>query len=557
MQRKSRRFAQKGEQGILRRALLLFHTLRYSKPRQIFLRLWGLIKSRTGLIHTPLPPYNLYRAFRPENAFLNHDNWNSREEIKQGNFCFLNHCEPLGSPINWLAAPPPKLWQYNLHYFNYLYLLTPEEQQEICLQWVHANPLGKGLAWHPYPTSLRIVNWCKAQPDDAELLKSIYQQAAFLYRNMESHHPGNHLLENARALIFAGRFFAGQGESEDWFNRGMQIYRRETPRQILPDGGYFERSPMYHALMLMGYLDILNILAAVDKEPELLDAAKRLSDFLASVTNPEGNISLFNDSTQEIAPATIELLEYSQKLLGQKDEKKPLFAETGYFIHEGVDVYLIIDGGAISPDYLPSHAHADIFSYEFSLMGKPFIVDAGVFEYQAGEMRDYVRSTRAHNTVCVDGKDQAECWGSFRVGRRYPPYNVQFVKTGSRSQFQGSFDGYAKLIGDQITHHRNISCDEERREIVVEDLIEGRGKHLLESCIHLHPDVALVHEGRRVFLKRDEVQCVIEVEEGQDLWIEDSWYCPEFGLKKKNKMLVIGGKLTLPRKLSYKIAFSQ
>jgi uncharacterized heparinase superfamily protein len=233
-----------------------------------------------------------------------------------------------------------------------------------------------------------------------------------------------------------------------------------------------------------------------------------------------------------------------------------LFTETGYSIHEGVDVYLIIDGGAISPDYLPSHAHADIFSYELSIMDKPFIVDAGVFEYETGEMREYVRSTRAHNTVCVDGKDQAECWGSFRVGRRYPPYDVRFTKTGSRSQFQGSFDGYAKLIGDQIIHHRSITCDEERREIVVQDLIEGRGEHLLESCIHIHPDVELTSEGNRVFLKRDAVQCVIEVEE-QDVRIEDSWYCPEFGLKKKNKMLVLGGKLTLPIKLSYKIDFSQ
>lgn len=421
---------------------------------------------------------------------------------------------------------------------------------------MHANPLGTGVAWHAYPTSLRIVNWCKAQLNDAELLKSIYQQAAFLYRNMESHHPGNHLLENAKALIFAGRFLAGQGESDKWFNKGMQIYRRETPVQILPDGGYFERSPMYHALMLAGYLDIINILPAADKQPELLDAAKRLSDFLYSVTNPEGNISLFNDATQEIAPKTEKLLEYAQKLLGQKAEKKPLFTETGYFIHEGVVVYLIIDGGAISPDYLPSHAHADILSYELSLMGRPFIVDSGVFEYEAGEMRTYVRSTRAHNTVCVDGKDQAECWGSFRVGRRYPPYDVRFVKTGSSSRFQGSFNGYAKLIGDQITHHRTITCDEEQQEMIVQDLIEGRGEHLLESCIHLHPNVELVSEGNRVFLKHGDVQCVIEAE-GQDLHIEDSWYCPEFGLKQKNKMLVLGGKLDLPTRLSYKIRFLQ
>ncbi len=554
MRRKGKRFPLKGEPGISRRALLLFHTLRYSKPRQVFLRLWGLLKNRTGLIHTPAPPYTLREVLSPTVDFLFHDGWNSREKIKKGCFCFLNRCEQLGWPVDWAAANLPTLWQYNLHYFNYLHLLTREEQTKICLQWAQANPFGKGIAWHPFPTSLRIVNWCKAQLDDAELLQSLYQQAAFLYRNLEAHHPGNHLLENAKALIFAGRFFADQGEAHHWLEKGVQIYRRETPAQVLPDGGYFERSPMYHALILEGFLDILNIMPEAEKETGLIEAAKRLSDFLLSVTNPDGKIALFNDSTREIAPQTKSLLDYSQRLLGYRAQKKDSFADTGYFIHESANVYLIIDGGVIGPDFLPAHAHADIFSYELSIAGKPFIVDAGVFEYEAGEMRDFVRSTRAHNTLCIDKTDQAECWGSFRVARRYAPYDVSFAKTGYRSQFQGSFGGYAKLIGDGIIHKRVVICDEERREIVVQDFVEGRGRHLLESCIHLHPDVELQVEGNRVCLKIENIKCVIETS-SESLIVEDSWYCPEFGLKQQNKMLVVGKRLNLPAGVSYKISY--
>ena len=513
-----------------------------------------MLKSRAGLIHSLTPPYTLRGALPPTTPFLFHDGWNRREEIKKGYFCFLNRSERLGWPVDWSAEHTPTLWQYNLHYFNYLYLLSREEQTEICLQWVQANTFGKGVGWHSYPTSLRIVNWCKAQLDDAECLQSLYQQAAFLYRNLEAHHPGNHLLENAKALIFAGRFFADQGEAHLWFEKGLQIYRRETPVQVLPDGGYFERSPMYQALILAGFLDIINVLPEANQEPSLSDAAKRMSIFLLSVTNPDGMIALFNDSTREIAPTTEELLDYSQKLLGYRALKKDAFADTGYFIHEGADIYLIIDGGAISPDFLPAHAHADIFSYELSIAGKPFIVDAGVFEYEAGRMREFVRSTRAHNTVCIDKTDQAECWGSFRVGRRYAPYDVSFGKTGYRSRFQGSFDGYARLIGDDLVHHRVITCDEELREIVVTDVLEGKGEHLVESCIHLHPDVEVQREGTNIVLMRDSIECVIEVEV-QTLDVEDSWYCPEFGLKEKNKMLVVGGKLKLPLSLSYKISY--
>jgi uncharacterized heparinase superfamily protein len=501
-----------------------------------------------------VPSYTLGGTFPPTIDFLHHDCWNSRTEICKGNFCFLNHAEQLGWPIDWRAGTLPLLWQYNLHYFNYLFLLDPPQQESICLQWLQANPFGKGVAWHPYPTSLRIVNWCKAQFSNQALLQSLYTQASYLYRHREAHHPGNHLLENAKALIFAGSFFAGQGEARNWLETGLRMYRKETPKQILEDGGYFERSPMYHALVLEGYLDIINLLPeSVDKNM-FTDAAKAMSDFLLSVTHPQGEIALFNDSTREIAPKTKDLLAYAEKLLGSKAEKKAAFSQTGYFIHQSADLYLIIDGGPISPDFLPAHAHADIFSYELSLQGKPLVVDAGVFDYQAGAMRDYVRSTRAHNTVCVDGVSQAECWGSFRVARRYPPSDVSFRKTGNRSQFQGRFAGYAKLIGDQIIHKRAVTCDEASREILVEDFLEGRGEHAIESCIHLHPEARVEVEGSGVVAKIDEVQGVIEILAG-DWTVEDSWYCPEFGLRQQNKVIVIGGRMNLPARIAYRILY--
>ncbi|MBI3652594.1 MAG: alginate lyase family protein [Acidobacteria bacterium] len=539
---------------IFRKAFLLFHTLRYSTPRQLFFRLFGIIKKQLLLLPSPAPTYTLRGENPPTTKYLQHDCWNRREDLRQGIFGFLNRVERLGWPVDWRASHLPRLWQYHLHYFNYLYLLNAAEQIDLCVQWQRAHPVGKGVAWHPYPTALRIINWCKARCEHPEVLRSLYEQAAYLYRHLESHHPGNHILENARALIFAGRFFAGQGEAQRWLERGLQIYRRETPRQVLADGGHFERSPMYHALMLEGYLDVLNLLPDLEDREFFIETAKRMSDFLLSVTHPDGNLALLNDATQEIAPTTEELLNYAKTLLNYRATKKLLFPDSGYFIYEGATAYLIIDGGAISPDDLPAHAHADIFSYELSLQGKPVIVDAGVFEYAEGEMRDYVRSTRAHNTVCVDGLSQAECWGSFRVARRYAPQAVSFHRTGYRSQFQGTFEGYAKLIGDRISHQRQIECDEPQRRIVVRDALQGRGEHRVESCIHLHPDAKLTVTKNRAVVQLGEVSCVIETT--APCWdVEASWYCPEFGVKQKNKMLVAGGRLRLPVVLAYTIEY--
>jgi uncharacterized heparinase superfamily protein len=325
--------------------------------------------------------------------------------------------------------------------------------------------------------------------------------------------------------------------------------------QVLKDGGYFECSPMYHAIMLRGYLDIINILPQGHSSlPLLTDSAKQMTDFLVSVTHPDGNIALFNDSTHEIALPTAALAEYAHDLLHHEASKRHTFQGTGYFIHDSPSVYLIIDGGAIGPDFLPAHAHADIFSYELSVEGHPFIVDSGVFEYSAGAMRSYVRSTLAHNTISIDGVDQAECWGSFRVARRFAPHNVSFTRNETESRFEGSFSGYARLIGDEIVHRRLITCQDGARQVRINDTVNGKGTHTVKSLLHLHPDVSVATQGNKIQLSVSDASCFIEADTGE-MSIEEGWFCPEFGLKQKNKVLVLGGDYSLPTQLSYTISF--
>src|SRR5690606_2555175 len=63
------------------------------------------------------------------------------------------------------------------------------------------------------------------------------------------------------------------------------------------------------------------------------------------------------------------------------------------------------------------HAHCDLLSFELDLAGLPFAVDAGVSGYADAPLREFVRSTRAHNTVVIGGREQSEIWGVYRVAR--------------------------------------------------------------------------------------------------------------------------------------------
>src|SRR5437016_4719676 len=100
-----------------------FHTVRYLKPGQILWRIAAKLKQKSGFQRLSKPPAGLRAELNSLVPFSQHDPWNSREQIRLGRFRFLNHEEDLGRPLNWKPTGSPLLWQFNLHYFNYLHLL--------------------------------------------------------------------------------------------------------------------------------------------------------------------------------------------------------------------------------------------------------------------------------------------------------------------------------------------------------------------------------------------------------------------------------------------------
>ncbi len=515
-------------------------TLRYLRPWQVAGRVVAAVRARLP-VRLPEPPADLRGAFRPRVVPPQHEPWNSAEGLRAGRFCFLNERAELGRPVRWGAPEKPLLWRFNLHYFHYLHLLERDEQVALCRDWMAAHPPTVQPAWHAYPTSLRIVNWCRAGIEAADLQASLYGQAAHLYRNLETHVMGNHLLENARALVHAGRFFEGEGEAPRWLEKGLAIYRREAREQILPDGGHFERSPMYHALMLEGFLDVLNLLPEGHPDrPFFRETCSAMVAAFQPFVHPDGSLALFNDSTQEIALEPAILLDYADALLGTRPSPRWSLPATGYHAFRDETWYFVCDAGPAGPDYLMAHAHADVFSFELSVGGVPFVVDTGVYAYAPGAARDFVRQTRAHSTLEIDGADQIETWGSFRVGRRAAPHDVETMRTGRTLQVTGRFSGSARQIGDGLTHQRAFMLDADAGTLRIEDEVRGRGRHHLASRLTLHPDVAVRVEGCEAWLERAGVR--LHVTASHPLAVEQGWHCPRFGVREARPVLVLTEK---------------
>ena len=498
-------------------------------------------------------------------------------------FCFLRQSKPyrLGH-VDWVSKDMPKLWRYNLHYFDYLHdpHRSYDSRSRLITDWIQHNPEGTEDAWEPYTASLRIVNWIKfflamghssvkERTDELlmdEWVESLYQQALWLEQNIEYHFLANHYLKNGVALFFAGVYFEGS-DADRWLQKGLKILREELDEQFLADGGHFERSPMYHSICLVDYLDVLNLaqgssaVIPCDIVNEFARQVTKAVDFLNGICLPDGTIPLFNDSALGIAPTPYQISAYAGQVLGYKPPAQSTrvmvrtYPSSGYYVCRQHDDMIIVDCGPIGAEYNPAHAHCDTLSYELAIEGRPVVVDSGVYDYEPSEERAYARSTRAHNTVMIDGEEQSEIWGVFRVARRAEPLSAHMEQTAHNAiQFEGAHDGYVRLSGRPI-HTRRISYRYEEASWVITDIVKGDGRHQMESLVHIHPDLTVAqlspdsiridHEGNAV--------AIIEASNACQMTIERGCYFPEFGLSQKNLVLAFSCSGELPLQLSYRI----
>jgi len=525
---------------------LYYHTLRHLKWQQIYRRLWFRVV-RPRVDKSPRPTLQSV-----------HGAWVSPARRKQSlldedGFFFLNQSGRL-SEFGWDGPQREKLWRYNQHYFDDLNAQQADERsiwhRDLLVRWVVENKPGTGTGWEPYPTSLRIVNWIKWELAGNSLshdcLQSLAVQARWLIKRLEWHLLGNHLFANAKALVFAGLVFDGS-EAQRWLGQGLKIISSELPEQVLPDGGNFERSPMYHAIFLEDLLDLLNLARAYPGAMEAIQFeqlwgyTEKMLGWLKGMCHPDGEIAFFNDAAVGIAPGPDELFAYAGRMgfeIRGKANSPPVqqFPSSGYVRLQDDNVVALLDVAPIGPDYLPGHAHADTLSFELSLFGRRVFVNGGTSEYSNGATRLKERGTATHSTVQINGQNSSELWGGFRVARRAYPFGLKVEETLESVSVCCAHDGYCRLPGKPV-HWRKWHLS--RRRLVVCDHVEGPCKSAV-ARFHLHPAVQFTDMDEGVWRLRlpGGQQVMVEVEEGKAKQ-EPGFYAPEFGKRMSATVIAV------------------
>ena len=517
-----------------RRAVLTWHTMIALPPAQVGWRLLRLAQRRLPRRAPPVESPAIRTDLRALVAEVRQ--WapldvNARRtrasRVMQGEFDFVGTSRHLNPP-DWLAGSVSPLWTYNLHYFDFAVDLAwaaaldrsaqaLEVLQVLLGGWIASPAGGQGPGWAPYPTSVRVANWVKVLLVAGNLFPpafrervaaSLHAQLGHLRSRIEWDLRGNHLQRNLTSLVVGSLLFDGPRPAAWRRDAGAWLWEA-LATQILDDGGHYERSPMYHAIALQDLLETALLLRAAGEPvpPFVSERIGGLASALGNMVRPDGTLHLFNDAADGIA-ATVADLETLAARAGTSVARRSgawSLPETGYFGYRDAvhDHSIVVDAGPPGPREQPGHAHCDLLSFELDIAGVPFVVDSGVHGYDGDPFREYSRSTRAHNTVMLGGREQSECWGTFRLARRAVVLDAAAVMTDEGWSFVGAYSPYYDRL---VRHARQILWHGD--EIRVRDEIQGSTADAL-SFVHLHPSCQVETRGGRILVAQGAIRVEI------------------------------------------------
>lgn len=468
--------------GVAVRLLLYYHTVRNLRFKQIWHRLpvlkkIGVHPSKEALDITKAGNVNMWIPSLPSETMYRNDH----------TFTFLNRSHRFYDDFDWDFKDNGLLWTYNLTYFEFLDQRDMEAEMAYGFidDFLEQYPTIK-TAHDPYTISLRLIFWIrffirKNNRPMEKYLKALHSQAKELQGKLEYHLLGNHLLENAFALFFAGSYL----NDRTIIKRAKRLLKDQLNEQILDDGGHFELSPMYHQLILYRLLDCINMAKAslADESKDVIsfleEKASVMQGWMKQMSFSDGTFPLFNDAAYGIAPDPEALIAYAGRL-GIPVNIEPL-NNSGYRKWTGSNWEMIMDVGHPGPAYQPGHAHCDALSFVLQVGGKPVLVDTGTSVYGGDvERRKIERGTASHNTVQIDNLEQSEIWGDFRMGKQA---NVQ-MKKEHRNEIEVILSGF---YPNEIFHTRKFEKTDHSLKIT--DTLSKKLKVDPKAFFHFHHSI--------------------------------------------------------------------
>lgn len=326
----------------------------------------------------------------------------------------------------------------------------------------------------------------------------------------------NRTIVLGKSLVYLGQMFPEIDSAATWETTGRSLLFRCMDAQIYDDGSHVEQSPGYAFNVADDLLDIrqfdkLNDTGwPTDKKRKLANIVDSYWQFLS----PNGTRPAIGDTyrTDELGVfLKPNLVLETTRWPAAKPRPRDVFVEGvaavtpylgrgpaagslgdrgrayampdsgNYVMRSGTDTnarQIVFDAG---PKGGP-HGHFDLLNFELSGFGRPLISDPGAFRYDTSADREYVISTRAHNTLNADGLNHA----AIDTAGGSDVLVSQFRNGADFAQVTATHKAYKDIAGSPVLT-RSMWFDLDNTLVIV-DWAEGSVRHDYQQSFNLQTE---------------------------------------------------------------------
>jgi hypothetical protein len=417
------------------------------------------------------------------------------------------------------------VWELNRH--QHLVTLAqawrftgqPEFLREIEAQlegWWGQNPYGYGINWaSALEVAFRALSWiwvfhlagdAISETFRRRLLDSLYLHGRHISGNLSVYFsPNTHLLGEAVALHAIGALFPEFPRARRWRREGGDMVRAQMRAQVQADGSHFEHSSYYHVYAL----DMLMFSAALEQmPPDYLAGLERMAVYLDALLGPQRRLPFFGDDDggrffHPFGPhdrfGCGSLAAFARSGAGMREEHAEIgawwladrslgplttprgsrfFENSGIAVIENGDMHLVADAGPFGYGRA-GHSHSDTLSFVLRRGEEDLLIDAGTYTYVgSAQWRNWFRGSAAHNTIRIDGMDQAAPEGPFCWMDRPDVQKIAW-STADDCDFLAAVCRYRGF-----EHLRRVHYMKPSLIVVVDEITGPPGEHLIEQFWH-------------------------------------------------------------------------
>ncbi len=423
-----------------------------------------------------------------------------------------------GDPPEWsrfeAAEIEKSVWLnrfYFLPSFARLFYLTGEvsylnDMMQWVTRWVDDNPLLSDSSrttanWRDMQAAWRVIHWSwcyfltrqalSCQQKEL-LLNSLNQHARVLLSGFGTQklNEFNHQSHGALAMLYLGVLFPEMEEAEALKTNALRILTHHLNNAFYNDGGNVEQMFGYYPFETHIFRDTY-LLCTQNHVPlpvNLVPMLGRMAHFLSTVAQPDGTMPSVNDSYEMTMLPTLatlnEILEHPETVHSTVSE---YFPQTQIAIMRGrsseSNWYVLANPAKT----IGAHAHAGRLGFTLWHNHRAVLIDSGCCNYDNPKLVSWYRTTRAHNTVVIDGKsDEATSSDRLWAPKRITPNRISDWIEKETFTFCQMVSPSTETANASVAWSRSLALVHDKI-LVLHDRFVSEQEHGYEVLFHFPP----------------------------------------------------------------------